>query len=344
MIAATLCVEASRKPVFRYRFPLLQANDRLRERRFLEGFGAGRLECAAPPTKRAVWMREQCQDWWDRIVATNFNDNDWRENFRMSRHNFCHLVAAVAPFMSPCENYVRTPVPLDKRVAIALYKLASCGEYRIVANQFGVHKSTVKKFFYMFCQSATTHLAKEYVKLPSANEAKKIAERFEAKCHLPQIFGAIDGTHIPITAPKTGYRDFVNRKFWVSYNVQAVVDDGGLVFDVITDVFPPGCSNSAFVSSDNRGFLMRKDSKHRLLNWSAIASNQSSNAHRSTRVSAVDPVTLPIRDAASHPIRVLLGEMAEFFIASYDIILVVSASAQLYVELVRHLNYPIRIG
>lgn len=65
----------------------------------------------------------------------------------MSRHNFCHLVAAVAPFMSPCENYVRTPVPLDKRVAMALYKLASCGEYRIVANQFGVHKSTVKKFF-----------------------------------------------------------------------------------------------------------------------------------------------------------------------------------------------------
>nr|XP_037273814.1 protein ANTAGONIST OF LIKE HETEROCHROMATIN PROTEIN 1-like [Rhipicephalus microplus] len=84
----------------------------------------------------------------------------------------------------------------------------------------------------MFCQSVTTHLAKEYVKLPSANEAKKIAERFEAKCHLPQIFGAIDGTHIPITAPKTGYRDFVNRKFWASYNVQAVVDDGGLFMNV----------------------------------------------------------------------------------------------------------------
>ncbi|XP_037283246.2 uncharacterized protein LOC119176184 isoform X2 [Rhipicephalus microplus] len=190
------------------------------------------LECTAPPTKRAVWMRERCQDWWDRIVATNFNDNDWRENFRMSRHNFCHLVAAVAPFMSPCENYVRIPVPLDKRVAMALYKLASCGEYGIVANRFGVHKSTVKKFFYMFCQSVTTHLAKEYVKLPSANEAKKIAERFEAKCHLPQIFGAIDGTHIPIAAPKTGYRDFVNRKHWASYNVQAVVDDGGLFMNV----------------------------------------------------------------------------------------------------------------
>lgn len=131
------------------------------------------LECTAPPIKRAAWMRQRRQDWWDRIVATNFNDNDWRENFRMSRHNFCLLVAAVAPFVSPCENYVRAPVPLGKRVATALYKLASCGEYRIVANQFGVHKSTVKKFFYMFCHSVTTHLAKEYVKLPSANFQSK---------------------------------------------------------------------------------------------------------------------------------------------------------------------------
>lgn len=83
-------------------------------------------------------------------MASNFNDDDWRENFRMSRQNFCHLVAAVAQYMSPSDNCVRAPVPLDKRVAIALYKLASCGEYRIVANQFGVHKTIVKKFFYMF--------------------------------------------------------------------------------------------------------------------------------------------------------------------------------------------------
>lgn len=97
-----------------------------------------------------MWMRAQCQDWWDRILASNFTDNDRRKNFRVTRHNFCHLVAAMAtPFMTSSDNYIRSPVALDKRVATALYKLAICREYHIVANQFGVHISTVR-FFYVF--------------------------------------------------------------------------------------------------------------------------------------------------------------------------------------------------
>lgn len=81
----------------------------------------------------------------------------------------------MAPVMSPQPSYVKAPLPLDKRIAIALYKMVSCAEYRVVGNQFGVHK-----------------------------EATAIARNFEARCHLPQLFGAIDGTHIPRTALKKG--------------------------------------------------------------------------------------------------------------------------------------------
>ncbi|KAL7877165.1 hypothetical protein SRHO_G00038080 [Serrasalmus rhombeus] len=38
------------------------------------------------------------------------------------------------------------------RVAVALYKLGLCAEYRVLFNQFGIHKSTVKKFVYLFCK------------------------------------------------------------------------------------------------------------------------------------------------------------------------------------------------
>ncbi|KAG0444343.1 hypothetical protein HPB47_013904, partial [Ixodes persulcatus] len=140
---------------------------------------------------------------------------------------------------------VRPPVEVDKRVAIALYKLASCCEYRVVANQFGVHKSTVKKYVYLLCQTLTTKFMMDFIRLPNVEEARQIAANFEGRCHIPQIWGAIDGTHIPILAPRKGYRDFVNRKHWPSFNMQAVVDDRGVFRSISCSV--PGSAHDATV-------------------------------------------------------------------------------------------------
>ena len=91
------------------------------------------------------------------------------------------------------------------RIAIVLYKLASCFEYRIVANLFGVHKSTVKKFVYVFCKGMVSLVMKNIIRMPTAEEAIAIASRFQQKFHIPQIIGCIDGTHIPILPPSDGY-------------------------------------------------------------------------------------------------------------------------------------------
>ena len=61
--------------------------------------------------------------------------------------------------------------------------------------------------------------------MPGPEEAREIAIRWQNKFAFPNTFGAIDGTHIPITAPLDGSRDFHNRKGWASVILQAVCDD-----------------------------------------------------------------------------------------------------------------------
>lgn len=177
-----------------------------------------------PPHTRRVWMRVRSQDWWERVVLNEFNDQEWRENFRMSRRSFVKLCDLMKEDMSPEEETVRKPIPLPMRVAMVLYKLGSCAEYRVIANQFGVHKSTVRKFVYMFCKSMVKGPIKQLNGVPLEEEALDIASKFEATHNIPNVMGIIDGTHIPILPPSDGYKDFVNRKGWPSYVLQAVVD------------------------------------------------------------------------------------------------------------------------
>ena len=63
--------------------------------------------------------------------------------------------------------------------------------------------------------------AKQHTKLPDLG----IADRNNRAHHVPQVFGALDGTHVPILPPVAGYLDFVNRKGWPSIILQALVDD-----------------------------------------------------------------------------------------------------------------------
>src|SRR4029434_1471178 len=67
--------------------------------------------------------------------------------------------------------------------------------------------------------------AKQHIKLPDLGEAQEIADRNNRAHHVPQVFGALDGTHVPILPPAAGYWNFVNGKGWRSIILQDLVDD-----------------------------------------------------------------------------------------------------------------------
>ncbi|XP_032686452.1 protein ALP1-like [Odontomachus brunneus] len=150
---------------------------------------------------------------------------DWIETFRMTKETFFFLGDELREQLAPNINQIETqePVSVEKQVAVCLYFLSSC-EYRIVGNNFGIHKATVWKCIHKVIDAINAELMSSCITMPDKNECHKIATVFEKKTHIPQLIGAIDGTHVPILPPSDGYRDYINRKGWPSIILQAVVD------------------------------------------------------------------------------------------------------------------------
>lgn len=174
--------------------------------------------------QRSLWTHERTGEWWERIVNQCFDRRDWLENFRMSQDTFMYLCEKLKPAIEKQDTVLRKAIPVQQRVAIALWKLATNSEYRSIAHLFGVSRSSVCLIVKDVCEAIVKLLQGTYISVPSGDRLKFIVDGFETKWGFPQCVGAIDGSHIPIVSPQDHPADYYNRKGWHSIILQAVVD------------------------------------------------------------------------------------------------------------------------
>ncbi|XP_014866284.1 PREDICTED: putative nuclease HARBI1 [Poecilia mexicana] len=191
-----------------------------------------------------VWAFNRSSHWWD-VIVPGFTHSQWLQKFRMSEDTINHLCARLRHVLERTDTNFQKCVPLKKRVAIALWKLATGSEYRSIGHLFGVNLATVCECVQEFCAAIQTVLVPELIKIPSAERFEEIAAYFENRWGLPQCVGAIDGSHIPIIAPTTYHCDFFNRKGWHSLILQGVVDGKGLFWNICVGM--PGTLHDARV-------------------------------------------------------------------------------------------------
>lgn len=183
------------------------------------------LEIYRPPQKRLKAHYRALEVGND--LLTKLNDDRFWQEFRISRGKFHYICNALRTDLEPQPNLIsgnQRQATVEEKVAVCLYKLKSCSEYQVTGNVFGFGKSTVHKFFYQVVRAIIKNLTPIHIKMPSLEEAQKIAGEFYKVTGINQILGAIDCTHIPVTAPLEGGKDFLNRKGWTSIVLQAVVD------------------------------------------------------------------------------------------------------------------------
>ncbi|CAM4576497.1 unnamed protein product [Caretta caretta] len=169
------------------------------------------------------WARETSTDWWDRIVLQVWDNSQWLRNFLMHKGTFMELCDLLSPALRRKNTKMRAALTVEKRVAIALWKLAMPDSYRSVGNQFGVGKSTVGAAVMQVAHAIKDLLISRVVTL---GNVQVIVDGFAAM-GFPNCCGAIDRTHIPILAPEHQAGEYINRKGYFSIVLQALVDHKG---------------------------------------------------------------------------------------------------------------------
>ena len=184
---------------------------------------------------RRFWIKPgRTQSWWDSFSNNIVPPEEWRDNFRMSRASFFSLCDTLRPFVQQQSTRMRSPVEVERQVALTLYYLADKGRMRKTANAFGLSRSTVSNVVRKVCHAICEHMGPLLIRLPKTEqEVKEKTKKFFEVWQFPQCLGAVDGTHIDIKQPSDNASDYINRKGWFSLNVQACCDYSCQFMDVV---------------------------------------------------------------------------------------------------------------
>ena len=136
----------------------------------------------------------------------------WKDHFRLNYDSFRELCRFLSPFLTKRDTRFRTAIPIEKRVAIALWRLGTGKCYRSTSITFGFGKCTALDIVHDFVL-ALYSVREDYISFPSnGRELRHVMRKSETKHGLPQVAGVIDGCHIKIKAPKEEHEAYYNRK------------------------------------------------------------------------------------------------------------------------------------
>ena len=175
---------------------------------------------------KTYWSANRNKTWftelWEKRNDENFRES-LKEEFRIYPNTFVDIVNLYEGSILKQDTKFRKAVPIEKRVAIALWQLATRDSYRSPGKTFGVAKYTAVSITHDFCEELSSHAADFMQQLSShaadfplsRKESAEAISKFREYCvrEIQQTVGAIDGTHNGIKAPQNESRiDYFCRK------------------------------------------------------------------------------------------------------------------------------------
>lgn len=84
-------------------------------------------------------------------------------------------------------------------------------------------KSTLSNCFFRIIKTLNG-IAEKVITWPTVAEREASKRKFDKRCKIKNVIGSIDGTYVPIKAPKDQSRAYTNRKCFTAITLQAICD------------------------------------------------------------------------------------------------------------------------
>ncbi len=175
-------------------------------------------------------------------------EKQFKDNFRVERSTFFEIINQTRPYLSKSDTNYRAAVPVEKRVACALYALGSTSELRTISNLFGLGVSTTSNIIHEFCSVLIDFYFYGLIRFPITDaEIQETINDYLMQFGYPLCLGSLDGTHIPIKPPIGDEPDYYNYKKYHSVIMLATVNCK-LMFTYVNVGAPGRCNDSSVYS------------------------------------------------------------------------------------------------
>ncbi|KAJ1198465.1 hypothetical protein NDU88_002306 [Pleurodeles waltl] len=181
--------------------------------------------------------------------------------YRLDRATIHELCAQLEPdLMSPIRQ--PTGIPPLVQVLSVLHFLASGSFQTTVGIASGMSQPMFSKVLSRVL-SALMKYVRSYIIFPEVGELATVKGDFYALGHIPNVIGAIDGTHVALVPPRDREQVYRNRKSYHSMNIQVVC----LADQYISQVnakFPGSVHDAYILRNSSIPYVMEQLERHRV--------------------------------------------------------------------------------
>ena len=184
--------------------------------------------------QRRLWAHDRGlhrPGFFDQNLLGSFNAREFKARMRMDVSTFEYLCSTLAPDLQRKDTSMRLAIPVEVKVAVAISRLATGNSMQCIADLYRIGLSSSQLAVSQFCGAIKKNLLRKFINWPSPSTMDRYAQEFQDLQQIPYVVGAVDGSHIPIVAPRLHAPDYYNRKGFHSILLQGVVSAKCLFWD-----------------------------------------------------------------------------------------------------------------